>query len=162
MNCICVCICVCPMAASDTIITTVNRWLLHYTGPVCSWPRHLRRLWVVHADARWTYYVTMLCRASSAMPNPSLRTIGRTSEASCRAGRPSGLPDTLTPVGHECRGPTDILPEDLWPHYWCSHHSALVAGSGTNSVQAGCSGIQSSSWRCIISVHWFTLISFVI
>jgi len=38
--------------------------------------------------------------------------------------------------------------EDPWPHYWCSHQSALVVGSGMNSVQAGCLGVQSSPWWC--------------
>ena len=35
-------------------------------------------------------------------------------------------------------------------HNWCSHQSALVAGSRTNSVQAGCSGISSFTWRCAV------------
>jgi len=56
-----------------------------------------------------------------------------------RAGRPSSLPDASTPVGPERGGSTDLTPEDSRPHNWCSHQSALVAGSGTNSVQAGCS-----------------------
>jgi len=56
-----------------------------------------------------------------------------------RAGRPFGPPDASTPVAPECDGP--------WPHYWWCHQSALVAGSGTNAVQTGCLGIQSSPWQ---------------
>jgi len=87
----------------------------------------------------------------------SLCTVGHTSDASGRsgafaaglwkrrAGQPSSWPDASTPVGSECGDPTDLPPEDPWRRNWCSHQSALVAGSGTNSVQAGCSGVQSST-----------------
>jgi len=66
-----------------------------------------------------------------------------------RAGRPSGSPDASTPVGSECSGPTDLPPENPRPHNSCSHQSALTAGSSTNTVQAGCAGVQSSTWRRI-------------
>jgi len=78
----------------------------------------------------------------------ALYTVGHTSDGSGRtgalpaglwnrrAGRPSGSPDASTPVGSECDGPTDLAPEDSRPHNWCSHQSALVAGSGTNNKLA--------------------------
>ena len=34
------------------------------------------------------------------------------------------------------------------PRNWCSHQAAVVAGSWTNSVQTGCSGVQGSTRRC--------------
>ena len=94
--------------------------------------------------------------------DPSLCAVGHTSDArACtgalpaglwerRAGRPSGLPDASTPVGPERGGSTDLPPDDPRPHIWCSHQSALVAGSGTKSVQAGCSDVRDSActWRC--------------
>ena len=122
---------------------------------VRSRPRHLRRLRLVDADACSTYRVAVLCCVTSATSDPSLCTVGHTSDACGRtgalltglwercAGRPSRSPDASTPVGFEGGGP----PEDPRPHNWCSLQSALVAGSGTNSVQAGYSGVQSSTWR---------------
>ena len=116
----------------------------------CSRPRHLRRLLLVDADARSTYRVAMLRCATPTTSDPSLCTVGHTADASGRtgslpaglwrrrAGRPSGIPDASTPVGSECGGPADLPPENPRPHNWCSHQSALVAGSRTNSVQAGC------------------------
>ena len=106
------------------------------------WPRHLRRLRPVDADTRPTYRVAMLRRATSTTSDPSPCAVGHTSDArGCtgalpaglwerRAGRPSGLPDALTPLGPEHDSSTDLPPDDLWPHIWCSHQSALAAGSG--------------------------------
>jgi len=88
--------------------------------PVCSRPRHLRRLRLVDADACSTYRVALLCCATSATSDPSLCAVGHTTAASGRtgalpaglwkrrAGRPSGSPDASTPVGSECGGPTDL------------------------------------------------------
>jgi len=56
-----------------------------------------------------------------------------------RAGRPSSLPDASTPVGPELI--YRLRTRD-------SHQSVLVAGSGTNSLQTGCPGVQGSTWRC--------------
>ena len=49
--------------------------------------------------------------------------------------------DTLVSVGWL----VDLPPEDPRPRIWCTHQTALVAGSGTNSVQAGCSFVR---WMC--------------
>ena len=49
-----------PTTTSTANVTAADRRLLHHSGPVCSRPRHLRRLRLVDADARSTYRVTML------------------------------------------------------------------------------------------------------
>ena len=102
--------CVRPATTSIANVTATNRRLLHHSGPVCSRPRHLRRLRLVNADACSTYRVALLRCAASG---PSLCTVGHTTDASGRtgafpaglwkrrAGRPSGSRDASTPVGSE-------------------------------------------------------------
>jgi len=88
-------------------------------------------------------FVTVLhCTMSDSL----LRAIGHTFDArGCtgallaglweqHASWPSGLPDKSTPVSPECGSLTDLPPEDPQSHIWCSHQSALAAGSRTNSV----------------------------
>ena len=116
-----------PATTSTANVIAADRRLLHHSCPVCSRPRHLRRLPLVDADACSTYRVAMLCCVTSAASDPSFCTIGHTSDA-CgrtgtlltglwerRAGRPYGSPDRSTSVGFECGGPTDLPPEDPRP-----------------------------------------------
>ena len=143
-------------------VTAADRRLLHHSGPVCSRPRHLRRLRFVEADACSTYRVALLCCATSSTSDTSLCTVGHTatlqmlvvalvhSRLDYGNGVLVGLP------AHLMRRLQWVLNAAArliyrWgprPHNWCSHQSALVAGSGTNSVQAGYSGVQSSTRRC--------------
>ena len=59
-------------------VTAADRRLLHHSGPVCSRPRHLRRLRFVEADACSTYRVALLCCATSSTSDTSLCTVGHT------------------------------------------------------------------------------------
>jgi len=77
-------------SASDG--AAADRRLLHHSSPVCSRPRHLRRLRPVDVDTRPTYRVAILRRATSTTSDSSLCAVGHTTDArGCTAALPAGL-----------------------------------------------------------------------
>ena len=57
---------------------------------------------------------------------------------------PASLPVTSAPVGLERNRPSGVSSESSRPH---QRRTSLVAGPRTDTVQDGCSGIQSPAWR---------------